>query len=217
MGGSTGGRADPAVGMTPRRVVVGATGASGCLYLLRTLRALLAGGHRVDLVISKYGMATLKHETDLGDHDGDFSSYLTSKYPEIQGRGELVRHAEGNQGATIASGSVPVDGMIVVPCTMKSLAGIATGQSRNLIERAADVTLKERRPLVLVTRETPHTLVHLRNMVSATEAGAVVLPASPAFYHRPRTFDDLGDFIAARSLALLGVETDVSHEWEGWM
>ena len=105
--------------------------------------------------------------------------------------------------------------MIVVPCTMKTLAGIAHGMARNLIERAADVVLKERRRLVVVPREAPYSLVHLRNMVAVTEAGGVVLPASPGFYQRPSTFDDLGDYVAARALSLCGVESSLFPGWEG--
>jgi polyprenyl P-hydroxybenzoate/phenylacrylic acid decarboxylase-like protein len=105
--------------------------------------------------------------------------------------------------------------MVVVPCSMKTLAGIAHGLSRNLIERSADVTLKERRPLIVVPRETPMSLIHLRNMVLATEAGAVMVPAMPAFYQMPESFDDLADFIVGRILSLLGVEHELYPAWEG--
>jgi len=129
--------------------------------------------------------------------------------------GNLVMHQVGNLGATVASGSAKSDGMVVVPCSMKTLSGITHGSSRNLIERAADVTLKERRPLILVPRETPMNLIHLRNMVSASEAGAIMLPAMPAFYQNPKTFEDLADFIAGRILDLLGIEQDLFPRWEG--
>jgi 4-hydroxy-3-polyprenylbenzoate decarboxylase len=105
--------------------------------------------------------------------------------------------------------------MIVVPCTAKTLAGITHGYATNLIERAADVILKERRPLVLVLREAPYSLIHLRNMTAVTEAGATILPASPAFYQRPESFDDLGDFIAQRALSLVGIEVELFERWKG--
>jgi flavin prenyltransferase len=203
------------MGMSGKRIIVAATGASGCIYLLRTLRALLLDDHRVDFVVSKYGVVTLKLETSFGGFDGSFPEFLESLYPEIRGKGEVVVHNHSNQAASIASGSVVVDGMIVVPCTMKTLAGISSGQSGNLVERAADVVLKERRPLIVVPREAPYSLIHLRNMVALTEAGASVLPASPAFYQGPRSFDDLGDYIAGRALSLCGIHSSVVREWPG--
>ena len=127
------------MGVSGKRIIVAATGASGCIYLLRTLRALLMDDHRVDFVVSKYGVVTLKLETGFGGFDGSFTEFLESLYPETRGKGDVVVHNHANQAAPIASGSVVVDGMIVVPCTMKTLAGISSGQSRNLIERAADV------------------------------------------------------------------------------
>jgi 4-hydroxy-3-polyprenylbenzoate decarboxylase len=126
-----------------------------------------------------------------------------------------VLHPLGDLSATLASGSARSDGMVVVPCSMKTLSGIAHGLSQNLIERAADVTLKEHRPLILVPRETPMNLIHLRNMVLATEAGAMMLPAMPAFYQNPETFDDLADFIAGRILSLLKIEHDLFPAWKG--
>jgi 4-hydroxy-3-polyprenylbenzoate decarboxylase len=118
-------------------------------------------------------------------------------------------------GATIASGSRPTKGMVIVPCSMKSLAGVANGLSRNLVERAADVLLKERKPLVLVPRETPMSLLQLRNMVRCAEAGAVVLPAMPGFYHLPKSLDDLADFLAGKILAALGLEQHLCADWTG--
>ena len=203
------------MGVVKKRVVVGATGASGCIYLLRTLRALLVEGHHVDLVISKYGAVTLKQETPFGDFRGPFPDFLGTLYPETRDRGTLTLHNHANQGASIASGSVAVDAMIVVPCTMKTLGGIANGLSRNLIERAADVVLKERRPLVVVPREAPYNLIHIRNMALLTEAGGCVLPASPAFYQHPLNFEDLGDYIAASALRLCGIPNALGKAWEG--
>jgi 4-hydroxy-3-polyprenylbenzoate decarboxylase len=201
--------------MSRKHVILALTGATGALYFLRTLRALMIGGHRVDLIMSKYGLLTLKQETDFGGFSGSFTDYFYRKYGDEVRRGEFVTYAQHDQTAPIASGSVGIDGMAIVPCTMKTLAGIAHGSSGNLIERAADVVLKERGRLVLVPREAPYNLIHLKNMVAVTEAGAVVLPASPAFYQQPKTFDDLGDFIAQRVLKLFGIDPGLSPKWTG--
>jgi polyprenyl P-hydroxybenzoate/phenylacrylic acid decarboxylase-like protein len=130
-------------------------------------------------------------------------------------RGQLDVLSNRDLGATIASGSRPTKGMVIVPCSMKSLAGVANGLSRNLVERAADVMLKERKPLVLVPRETPMSLPQLRNMVLCAEAGAMVLPAMPAFYQSPKTLDDLADFMAGKILSGLGLDHDLYPQWSG--
>jgi 4-hydroxy-3-polyprenylbenzoate decarboxylase len=200
----------------PKHIVLAVTGATGAIYFLRTLRALLANGHHVDLVISKFGLVTLKDETDdFREDDRPFTEWFFAKYGDEVKRGKLTTYNYRDQTAPIASGSSGAHGMAVVPCTMKTLAGIAHGFSTNLIERSADVMLKERRPLVLVPREAPYNLIHLENMATATKAGATILPASPAFYQRPKTFDDLGDFIAARVLKLFGIEIDLYPKWAG--
>lgn len=188
------------------------TGASGALYFVRTMRALLTGGHQVELMVSKHGRYTLRDETDFGAFDGTLEAWLSRSFGA---EARLRFHGHQDQTAGIASGSNPADGMIVVPCTVKTLAGIAGGHATNLIERAADVVLKERRPLVLVVREAPYNLIHLRNMMTVTEAGATVLPASPAFYQKPETFEDLGDFIAQRALSLVGVRAALFDAWDG--
>lgn len=198
-----------------KHIIVAVTGATGAVYFIQTLRALLRHGHRSDLVISKYGLLTLKEETDFGDFKGAFVDYFYQKYGDEVGAGELVTYHYKDLTAPIASGSGIMDGMVIVPCTVKTLAAIATGYSNNLIERAADVVLKESRPLVLVVRETPLNLIHLRNMVTAAEAGARILPASPAFYQQPQTFEDLGDFIAARILNLFDIRLPLYPKWEG--
>ena len=191
------------------------TGASGALYFVRTMRALLLGGHDVELVVSKHARFTLEDETAFGDFAGTISEWLCAELGDDVRPDQIRVHKHTDQTAPIASGSDAADGMIIVPCTAKSLAGIAHGYATNLIERAADVMLKERRPLVLVFREAPYSLIHLRNMTLATEAGARILPASPAFYQQPETFDDLGDFIAQRALSLVGIEVDLFDRWEG--
>ena len=195
------------------RMIVAMTGASGAIYFVRTIRALLIQGHHVDLVISKHGQYTLKDETSFGGFPGSLSEWLKSTVAP-GASGTLETHNHQDQTASIASGSSPRDAMIVVPCTVKTLAGIAHGYASNLIERAADVMLKEKRPLVLVVRETPIHLIHLKNMVSVTEAGGAIVPASPAFYQKPECFDDLGDFIAQRALALVGIKVDLFQAWK---
>jgi flavin prenyltransferase len=205
------GRADAA----PRAVAVGITGASGALYAVRTVAALLERRVHVELVVSDYGRRLLRDE--LGDEASieNLRPFLAARYGERTAGGTLAVHSNRDLGATIASGSHGCDGMAIVPCSMKSLAAIAHGLSRNLIERAADVMLKERRRLVIVPRETPMSLPQLRNMVLCAEAGAMILPAMPAFYQQPRTLDDLADFLAGKILSALGVDHDLFPPWTG--
>lgn len=198
-----------------KRITLAITGASGAIYAVRTLRALLLCGVTVDVIVSEFGWLLLRDECGFDGKKNALGDFLREQFGIEVGTGELVLHQAGNLGATVASGSAKSDGMVVVPCSMKTLSGIAHGSSRNLIERAADVTLKERRKLVLVPRETPMSLIHLRNMVTATEAGAIMVPAMPAYYQEPKTFDDLADFIAGRILDLLGIKQDLFTRWEG--
>ena len=141
--------------------------------------------------------------------------FLTEKYGAASRPASLTVHSNRDLGATIASGSHGCRGMAIVPCSMKTLAGVAHGLSRNLVERAADVMLKERRPLVIVPRETPMSLPQLRNMVLCAEAGAMILPAMPAFYQLPKTLDDLADFMAGKILSALGFEHELYPQWTG--
>jgi 4-hydroxy-3-polyprenylbenzoate decarboxylase len=198
-----------------RSVALGITGASGALYAVRTLSALLALGVHVELVVSDYGRRLLRDE--LGDEASveNLLPFLTDKYGPGVGAGSINLHSNRDLGATIASGSHPCGGMVIVPCSMKTLAGVANGLSRSLVERAADVMLKERRPLVIVPRETPMSLPQLRNMVLCAEAGATILPAMPAFYQLPRTLDDLADFISGKILGALGLEHQLIPAWTG--
>ncbi len=204
-----------AMASPPRRIVIGVTGASGALYAVRTVAALLAEGCAVDLVASDFGRRLLRDE--LGEEAAVecLPDYLRARYGESVGAGSLVLHSNRNLGATIASGSHSCDAMVIVPCSMKTLAGVAHGLSRSLLERAADVMLKERRTLVVVPRETPMSLPQLRNMVLCAEAGAVVLPAMPAFYQGPRTLDDLADFVAGKILGVLGLTHSLFRPWSG--
>jgi len=153
----------------------------------------------------------------LGAETDDLPAWIAARWPE-EARpitGTLHRHAVTDLGASIASGSQRWDGMVVVPCSMKTLSGIARGAAGNLIERAADVTLKERRPLVLVPRETPLHLIHLDNLRAVALAGAVLVPAMPAFYQKPQRLEDLADFVAARVLQVLGMPQQLVPVWEG--
>jgi len=191
-------------------IVVGITGASGAPYAVRLLQQLVAAHRPVSLIVSKYGMRLLETESGIdsidalrdfvGKHDWDSC---------------IETFSNEDRGARPASGSALSAGMIVCPCSMGTLSAIAVGASRSLIERAADVTLKERRKLVLVPRETPLSAIHLGNMLRLTRAGAVVMPASPGFYHRPQQVSDLVDFVVARMLDQLGVEQTLVKRWEG--
>lgn len=197
------------------RIVAAITGASGALYAVRFLKACLELGVQVDLVVSDYGQRLLIEELDLNLKTESVESWLTKRYGESKRTGSITRHADHDLGASIASGSQTWAGMAVLPCSMKTLSGIARGASSNLIERAADVTLKEKRRLVLVPRETPLNLIHIENLRQAALAGASIVPAMPAFYQHPKTLEDLADFIAGRVLSLLGIEHRLFEPWEG--
>jgi 4-hydroxy-3-polyprenylbenzoate decarboxylase len=204
-----------AVEHTGGSIAVAITGASGAIYATRTLAALLARAVHVELVVSDYGRRLLRDE--LGDRATveRLMPYLTEKYGAAVGQGTLTVHNNRDLGATIASGSHGCSGMAIVPCSMKTLAGVAHGLSRNLVERAADVMLKERRRLVIVPRETPMSLPQLRNLVLCAEAGALMLPAMPAFYQGPQSLDDLADFMAGKILSALGFAHELYPPWTG--
>src|SRR3972149_2044296 len=189
------------------------TGASGAPYGLKLLQELVKGGHTVSLCMSREGISILHDETGL---------MLKGSETDIQNTFERTLHVEKEQFryfeeenlyAPIASGSSKVDAMIVIPCTMKTLASIANGFASNLIERAADVMVKEKRKMILVPRETPLSAIHLRNMLSLAELGCHIIPAMPAFYHHPKHISDMVDFIAGRVLDSMGVENDLSPRW----
>jgi len=204
------------MGGEPRRAVaLGVTGASGAIYAVRTIAALLERGAHVELVISDYGRRLLRDELGETAAIDQLLPFLTDRYGPGVAAGSLNLHSNRDLGATIASGSHGCSAMAVVPCSMKTLAAIAHGLSRNLIERAADVMLKERRPLVIVPRETPMSLPQLRNMVLCAEAGAMILPAMPAFYQQPKTLDDIADFMAGKILSALGFDHALFPPWTG--
>lgn len=181
------------------------TGASGAPYAVRLLRALIEVEVPVRLMVSTYGWRLLEEEAGISD-----SAALRAATGDW---GEVELYDPSNRGATPASGSARSRGMVICPCSMGTLGSIAAGTSRDLVERAADVTLKERRPLILVPRETPFSLIHLENMTRLARAGATILPASPGFYNQPSSIDDLVDFVVARILDQLGIENRLARRW----
>jgi 4-hydroxy-3-polyprenylbenzoate decarboxylase len=190
------------------------TGGSGAPYALRLLQVLLASGHEVHLCISPAGETILQVESGVrpGKSLREKAAVLASAI-ETGHAGRLRVFDPANLAAPISSGSFPCAGMVIVPCSTGTLGRIANGISSNLIERAADVMLKERRRLVLVPRETPLNEIQLRNMLTLCRAGADILPAMPAFYHKPRHISDLVDMIVGRVLDRLGVENELFHRW----
>ena len=201
--------------MTARRIAVGVTGASGAIYAVRTIAALLEAGCNLELVFSDYGKRLLLDELGPDAKVERLRDMLGARYGDGVGRGTFVIHSNKDLGASLASGSHRCEAMVIVPCSMKTLAGVALGLSRSLIERAADVMLKEQRRLVLVPRETPMSLPSLKNMVACAEAGAMILPAMPAFYQQPKTIDDLAAFVAGKILNALGFEQQLFPPWKG--
>src|ERR1700687_2108605 len=191
-------------------IVVGITGASGAPYAVRLLQQLAASHCPVSLIVSKYGMRLLDTEVGISSMDGLRQAVGKDAWDSC-----IEVYGNDDRGAPPASGSSLTAGMIVCPCSMGTLSAISVGASRSLIERAADVTLKERRKLVLVLREPPLSAIHLDNMLRLTRAGAVVMPASPGFYHRPKQISDLVDFVVARMLDHLGVEQKLERRLKG--
>ena len=189
-------------------VVLAMTGASGAPYAVRLLEVLALERVPVWLIVSGHGMRLLKEECGLAD--------MAALARATGGDWTSVREfQDGDRGALPASGSQKTAGMVVCPCSMGTVSAIAQGSSRSLIERAADVTLKERRKLILVPRETPLSLIHLRNLTRVTEAGAIVLPAAPGFYHRPTRVEELVDFIVQRILDHLALDIEIAQRWGG--
>jgi 4-hydroxy-3-polyprenylbenzoate decarboxylase len=206
---------------------VAITGASGSIYGVRLLTYLLKKKHTVYLTVTKEGGLILKEEAGLDWKEDQIEKEMkpqkeTEKEIEKKIRRDLkIKEAnlhyfrEDNLSASIASGSAKVDAMIVIPCSMKSLSGIACGYANNLVERAADVMLKERRTLILVPREMPLNSIHLRNMLVLSEMGVKIIPAMPAFYSHPETMDDLVNFVVGKVLDSLGIENNLFRRWQG--
>jgi 4-hydroxy-3-polyprenylbenzoate decarboxylase len=191
-------------------IVFGITGASGAPYAVRLLEQLLIAEKKISLIISSYGMRLLATETDIASAE-DLRERVGGKpWDKL-----ITLFTNDDRGAAPASGSAKSAGMVVCPCSMGTLSAISVGASRSLIERAADVTLKERRKLVLMPRETPLSAIHLGNMLRLARAGAVILPASPGFYNRPKKIEDAVDFVVARILDQLEVEHSLGKRWTG--
>lgn len=184
-----------------RRLVVGITGASGSVFGIRLLQRLTEFPVETHLVISPWGARTLEHETPFSVAD-------------VRALADVV-HKPGDLGACVSSGSFRTEGMVIAPCSVKTVAAIATGYTEGLVARAADVTLKENRRLVLLVRESPLSVVHLRNLVTLAEMGVVVLPPVPAFYNHPQTVDDVVDHIVTRALDQLGLHSQATPRWDG--
>ncbi len=194
--------------MSPHPVVLALTGASGAPYAVRLLEVIARHHVPVWLVSSSHGMRLLNEECGIGSLE-DLRDATGGDWRSV------TAFPDDDRGALPASGSRRTSGMVICPCSMGTVAAIAAGTSRSLVERAADVTLKERRRLVLVPRETPLSLVHLRNLLAVTEAGAIVIPASPGFYHRPTRVAELVDFIVQRILDQLGLDIEIAPRWGG--
>ena len=193
---------------TPLPVVVAITGASGAPYAVRLLEALVAARQPVWLVVSSHGWRLLATESGIADLAALRARVGADAFDQW-----VSVHDDNDRGAKPASGSARWAGMVICPCSMGTIAAIAVGTSRSLVERAADVALKERRKLIVVPRETPYSAIHLENMLTLTRAGAIVMPASPGFYHRPARIEELVDFVVARVLDHLGVAHDVGRRW----
>lgn len=195
----------------PRRFVLAISGASGAAYAMRLLEQLLLAGAEVHLVVSEYGRRLLFDEVRVTHLD--FAN-LCPTIADARAAERLVIHPNKDVGAVIASGSFLHDGMVVIPCSSTSLGAIATGSGSNLLTRAAMVTLKERRPLVICHRESPLSLIDIENMRTLTLAGAIVCPTNPGFYLNPKSVDDLVDFMVGKVLDLLRVEHSLATRWE---
>ena len=186
-----------------KRLIVGITGATGAVFGIRLLEALRAAAVESHLVISKWGLQTIEHET----------SYTPKQVRDLA----TVCYEPGNMGAAVSSGSFLADGMAIAPCSARTLAAVAHGIGDHLVHRAADVTLKERRKLVLLVREMPLSEVHLENMLKLARMGVTIMPPVPAFYNQPQTLDEVVDHVVARLLDQFGIEADFARRWTGEM
>jgi 4-hydroxy-3-polyprenylbenzoate decarboxylase len=194
-----------------KKIIVAICGASGVIYGIRLLKALLERPVNVKLIISKAGEEVLKHETDY--NGTDFKSFLNKEGIEPHPEAKLECYQPNDLFAPPASGSFRHNGMVIAPCSMKTLGMISSGIADNLIHRAADVCLKEKRPLILIPRETPLDLIHLENMHRAALAGATIMPPSPSFYFQPKTINELVDTVIARVLDHIGIRQSIVKQW----
>ena len=192
-----------------KRLIVAITGASGVIYSIRLLETLAQLDYEIHLTISESGVRTLWEEMQI---QVDLNNFQVASLLQ-RDCDQIVYHHQSDISAAIASGSFQTEGMIIVPCSMGTLGSVATGISRNLVQRAADVCIKERRKLVLAVRETPLNTIHLENMLKLSQTGAVILPAAPGFYHLPKTLDDQVNFIVTKLLDQFGVSTNLIKRW----
>lgn len=197
-------------------LILGITGASGLIYAVRALKFLLTAGYRVDLVASKAVYTVWQAEMGVRmPAEPTLQERFWREQSGVEQAGTLICHPWSDVGATIASGSFRTQGMLVMPCSMSTVGKLANGLSSDLLERAADVQLKEGRKLVVVPRETPFSLIHLRNLTALAEAGARIVPAIPAWYHQPQTIEDLVDFVVARAFDQFELDCVPLQRWEG--
>jgi flavin prenyltransferase len=198
-----------------RPLIIGVSGASGLIYAVRSLGHLLQAGYAIELVASRAAHMVWAEEEDIKmPPEPKAQANFWREQCGVPSRGQLNCHTWGDVGANIASGSFRTLGMLVIPCSMSTVAKISAGLSSDLLERAADVQLKEGRKLVVVPRETPLSLIHLRNLTALAEAGARIVPAIPAWYHRPQTIDDLVDFVVARALDQFDIDCVPLNRWK---
>lgn len=197
-------------------LILGVSGASGLIYAVRAIKYLLEADYTIELVASKASYQVWQAENQIQmPGDPDAQAQFWRDQAGVATGGALRCHRWGDVGATIASGSYRCAGMVVIPCSMSTVAKLAMGMSSDLLERAADVQLKEGRPLIVVPRETPLSVIHLRNLTTLAEAGVRIVPAIPAWYHQPQTIDDLVDFVVARALDQLAIACVPLKRWQG--
>ena len=196
-------------------LILGITGASGLIYAIRAIKYLLAADYQIELVASRSTYMVFQAEDQIRlPSEPDEQADFWREQAGVLTAGKLRCHRWGDVGANIASGSYRTQGMIIIPCSMSTVGKLAAGLSGDLLERAADVQLKEGRKLVIVPRETPFSLIHLRNLTSLAEAGAAIVPACPAWYHKPQSIDDLVDFVVARALDRLDIDCIPINRWK---
>ncbi len=197
-------------------LILGVTGASGLIYAVRAVKFLLAAGYSIELVASKSTYMVWQSEQDIRmPLEPVGQEQFWRQQAGVESLGKLTCHPWGDVGANIASGSFRALGMIIMPCSMSTAAKLAAGLSSDLLERAADVQLKEGRKLVIVPRETPFSIIHLQNLTALAQAGARIVPAIPAWYHHPQTIEDLVDFVVARALDQLDIDCIPIERWQG--
>jgi 4-hydroxy-3-polyprenylbenzoate decarboxylase len=197
-------------------LILGISGASGLIYAVRTIKFLLEAEYAIDVVASRSAYMVWQAESGVKmPPEPELQEEFWREKAGVPSLGTLCCHRWGDVGATIASGSFRTLGMLVIPCSMSTVAKIANGLSSDLLERAADVQIKEGRPLVIVPRETPFSLIHLRNLTALAEAGVSIVPAIPAWYHQPKTIEDLVDFVVARALDRFDLDCVPINRWEG--